>query len=34
VPLALVADNTKDAMKELAALKGKWKAVAMEAGGQ
>jgi uncharacterized protein (TIGR03067 family) len=34
LPLALVADNTNYAMKELEALKGRWKAVAMEAGGQ
>jgi len=34
VPAALFADNTNDVNKELKALEGKWKAVAMEAGGQ
>ena len=34
IPLALFADNTNDVNKELKALEGKWKAVAMEAGGK
>ena len=34
VPAALFADNAKDINKELKALEGKWKAVAMEAGGK
>jgi uncharacterized protein (TIGR03067 family) len=33
-PLALGADNGDDVQKELKALEGKWKAVAMEAGGK
>jgi uncharacterized protein (TIGR03067 family) len=33
-PLALGADNGDDVQKELKALEGKWKAVAMEARGQ
>jgi uncharacterized protein (TIGR03067 family) len=32
IPVALFADNTNDVNKELKALEGKWKAVAMEAG--
>src|SRR6266478_2557456 len=32
--LALGADNGDDVQKELKALQGKWKAVAMEAGGK
>ena len=34
IPVALFADNTNDVNKELKALEGKWKAVAMEAGGK
>jgi uncharacterized protein (TIGR03067 family) len=34
IPFALFADNTNDVAKELKALEGKWKAVAMEAGGK
>ncbi len=34
IPVALFADNTNDVNKELMALEGKWKAVAMEAGGK
>jgi uncharacterized protein (TIGR03067 family) len=33
-PLALGADTRDDVQKELKALEGKWKAVAMEAGGK
>jgi uncharacterized protein (TIGR03067 family) len=33
-PLLLGADNGDDVRKELKALEGKWKAVAMEAGGK
>jgi uncharacterized protein (TIGR03067 family) len=33
-PFALGADNGDDVQKELKALEGKWKAVAMEAGGK
>jgi uncharacterized protein (TIGR03067 family) len=33
-PPALGADNGDDVQKELKALEGKWKAVAMEAGGK
>jgi uncharacterized protein (TIGR03067 family) len=33
-PLPLGADNGDDVHKELKALEGKWKAVAMEAGGK
>ena len=34
IPIALFADNTNDVNKELKALEGRWKAVAMEAGGK
>jgi len=34
IQAALFADNTNDVNKELKALEGKWKAVAMEAGGK
>jgi len=34
IPVALFADNANDVSKELKALEGKWKAVAMEAGGK
>jgi uncharacterized protein (TIGR03067 family) len=34
IPVALFADNTNAVNKELKALEGKWKAVAMEAGGK
>lgn len=34
MPVVLFADNAKDVSKELKDLEGKWKAVAMEAGGQ
>lgn len=33
IPVALCADNANDVNKELKALEGKWKAVAMEGGG-
>jgi uncharacterized protein (TIGR03067 family) len=34
IPVAFFADNANDANKELEMLEGKWKAVAMEAGGE
>src|SRR5688572_22020300 len=34
IPVALFADNPNDVNRELKALEGKWKAVAMEAGGK
>ena len=34
VPVSLLADNPSLVDKELGALKGTWKAIAMEAGGQ
>jgi uncharacterized protein (TIGR03067 family) len=34
IPLVLFADDANDVSKELKDLEGKWKAVAMEAGGE